>query len=84
MSPRDAIQEVSENDIIIDGPAENTLTRDNFGIAELPKRVRLATLDDLQDLPLVYIIGFLYSLVFKMQRLYYPKYLRYTLNYFEL
>ena len=66
MLPRDAIQEVGKNDIIIDGPAENILTRDNFRIVELPKRVRLAMLDDLQDLPLIYIIGFLHSPVFKI------------------
>jgi len=84
MSPRDAIWEVGENDIITDGPAENTLTRDDFGIAELPERVRLATLDDLQDLPLVCMVGFSHSPVFKMQRPYYPKYPGHTLNYFEL
>ena len=60
------------------------MIRDDFGIAELPERVRLAILDDLQDLPLIYIIRFLHSPVFKMQRPYYPKYPRYTLNYFEL
>jgi len=41
-------------------------------------------LDDLQDLPFIYIVGFLHSLVFKMQRPHYPKYPRYTLNHFKL
>jgi hypothetical protein len=30
-------------------------------VLKLPKRVRLAMLDNLQDLPLIYIVGFLHS-----------------------